>query len=90
MRTSGKPGDAKGVSILLIPRTEGVTTKKMKMGGQWAAGTTWIDFEDVKVPVGNLLGVEGEGFKIIMTNFNHVCRTCTISDAHCSMLNGTP
>lgn len=44
----------------------------MKMGGQWAAGTTWIDFEDVKVPVGNLLGEEGEGFRIIMTNFNHV------------------
>jgi len=73
VRTSGKPGDSKGVSILLIPRTEGVITKKMKMGGQWAAGTTWVDFEDVKVPVENLLGKEGEGFKIIMTNFNHVC-----------------
>lgn len=44
----------------------------MKMGGQWAAGTTWVDFEDVKVPVENLIGQEGEGFKIIMTNFNHV------------------
>lgn len=42
------------------------------MGGQWAAGTTWVDFEDVKVPVENLIGQEGEGFKIIMTNFNHV------------------
>ncbi|KAK9896006.1 putative acyl-CoA dehydrogenase [Cystobasidium minutum MCA 4210] len=71
VRTSGKPGDTKGVSILLIPRTEGVITKKMKMGGQWAAGTTWVDFEDVKVPVENLIGQEGEGFKIIMTNFNH-------------------
>lgn len=81
VRTSGKPGDAKGVSILLIPRSEGVKTKKMQMGGQWAAGTTWIDFEDVKVPVENLIGTEGEGFKIIMTNFNHVsdlCRRITV------------
>lgn len=42
------------------------------MGGQWAAGTTYVEFEDVKVPVENLIGKEGEGFKIIMTNFNHV------------------
>ena len=39
---------------------------------QWAAGTTWVDFEDVKVPVENIIGKEGEGFKILMTNFNHV------------------
>jgi len=71
VRTSGKPGDAAGVSIILIPRTEGVTTKRMKMGGQWAAGTTYVEFEEVKVPVENLIGNEGEGFKIIMTNFNH-------------------
>ena len=71
VRTSSSPGDSAGVSILLIPRTEGVITRRMKMGGQWAAGTTYIDFEDVKVPVENLIGKEGEGFRIIMTNFNH-------------------
>ena len=41
------------------------------MGGQWSAGTTYVDFEDVKVPVENLIGVEGEGFKCLMNNFNH-------------------
>lgn len=40
------------------------------MGG-WASGTTYITFEDVKVPVENLIGKEGEGFKYIMYNFNH-------------------
>jgi alkylation response protein AidB-like acyl-CoA dehydrogenase len=34
VRTSGKPGDIAGVSILLIERGEGVSTRKMKMGGQ--------------------------------------------------------
>jgi alkylation response protein AidB-like acyl-CoA dehydrogenase len=55
-----KPGDAKGISFLLIPRTEGVSTRKMKMGGCWCAGTTLLAFNDVKVPVENLIGVENE------------------------------
>lgn len=37
----------------------------------WSSGTTFIVFEDVKVPVENLIGKEGEGFKYIMVNFNH-------------------
>lgn len=49
VRTSGKPGDATGVSILLIPRGPGVTTKKMNMAGQHAAGTAYVEFADVKV-----------------------------------------
>lgn len=32
VRTSGKPGEREGVSILLIPRTEGVETRKMFVG----------------------------------------------------------
>ncbi|KAA8566439.1 hypothetical protein EYC84_009002 [Monilinia fructicola] len=32
---------------------------------------TYITFEDVKVPVENLIGKENQGFKVIMTNFNH-------------------
>lgn len=41
------------------------------MSGQWCAGTTFLSFEDVKVPVENLIGAENQGFKMIMTNFNH-------------------
>ena len=36
-----------------------------------ASGTTFITFEDVKVPVENLIGNVNEGFKYIMHNFNH-------------------
>ncbi|GAA5928438.1 hypothetical protein JCM3775_000611 [Rhodotorula graminis] len=71
VRTSGKAGDMAGVSFLLIPNGEGVTRRRMNMSGQHCAGTTFITFEDVKVPVENLIGKVGEGFKCIMNNFRH-------------------
>jgi len=35
------------------------------------SGTAFVIFEDARVPVGNLLGKENQGFQIIMHNFNH-------------------
>lgn len=43
----------------------------MKCQGLWSTGTAFIIFDNVKVPVENLVGEENEGFKIIMLNFNH-------------------
>jgi len=61
-----------GVSVLLIEREHGgVTTRKMDCQGVWSSGTTYVTFEDVKVPVENLIGKENKGFRVIMTNFNH-------------------
>ncbi|KAI9094554.1 acyl-CoA dehydrogenase/oxidase [Phlyctochytrium arcticum] len=61
-----------GVSLLLVEKTmPGVTTRHMPCMGVWASGTTYITFEDVKVPVENLIGKENKGFKYIMYNFNH-------------------
>lgn len=61
-----------GVSMLVIDRNlPGVKTRKMKMTGVWTSMTTFIIFEDVKVPVENLIGKENEGFKYTMVNFNH-------------------
>jgi len=68
---TGGPG-MNGLSLLMVDRDmPGVTTKKMKCSGVWASGTTYITFEDVKVPKANLLGKENSGFKYIMENFNH-------------------
>ena len=67
---TGAPGMG-GVSLLLIERTEGVSTRRMDCQGVWSSGTTYITFEDVKVPVENLLGKKDKGFNVIMTNFNH-------------------
>ncbi|PKS11192.1 hypothetical protein jhhlp_002953, partial [Lomentospora prolificans] len=70
VRTGG-PG-MNGVSLLLIEREAGgVSTRKMDCQGVWSSGTTYITFEDVKVPVENLIGKENQGFRVIMTNFNH-------------------
>ncbi|KAM0719675.1 hypothetical protein Q7P37_003806 [Cladosporium fusiforme] len=61
----------KGFSVLLIPRSEAVETKLIKTSYSTAAGTTYIQFDKAKVPVKNLLGKEGQGFQVIMSNFNH-------------------
>ncbi|KAK1995749.1 acyl-CoA dehydrogenase [Colletotrichum falcatum] len=70
----------KGLSVLLIERGEGVETKAIKTSYSPAAGTTYITFDNVKVPVENLLGQENKGVHVILSNFNHerwtmVCAT---------------
>jgi alkylation response protein AidB-like acyl-CoA dehydrogenase len=70
VRTGG-PG-RKGVSALVIPlKAKGVTCRKLENSGVHASGSTYIEFDDVEVPISNLLGRENEGFDIIMSNFNH-------------------
>ncbi|GBG24900.1 Short-chain specific acyl-CoA dehydrogenase, mitochondrial [Hondaea fermentalgiana] len=69
VRTGGKGHG--GLSLLLIERTEGVTTKRIKTSYSSVAGTSLITFENVKVPASNLLGKEGGGFLLAMANFNH-------------------
>ncbi|KAG0124905.1 acyl-CoA dehydrogenase/oxidase [Tuber indicum] len=61
----------KGYSMLLIERGEGVETEQIKTSYSSAAGTAFITFDNVKVPVENLLGKEHQGFPVIMSNFNH-------------------
>lgn len=62
VRTGG-PG-MNGLSVLLIEREAGgVSTRRMDCQGVWSSGTTYVTFEDVKVPVENLIGKENQGFK---------------------------
>ncbi|KAA8650964.1 hypothetical protein EYZ11_003169 [Aspergillus tanneri] len=61
----------KGFTVLLIPRDDGVETKQIKTSYSTAAATAYVQFENVKVPVENLLGEEHKGFIVIMSNFNH-------------------
>ncbi|KAH8668808.1 acyl-CoA dehydrogenase [Xylariales sp. PMI_506] len=70
VRTSDK--GMNGLTLLLIERSfGGVSTRRMDCQGVWSSGTTYVTFEDVKVPVENVLGKVNGGFKVIMTNFNH-------------------
>ena len=69
VRTGG-PG-ASGVSLLLIERgMEGFTQQPLRKMGWWASDTAQLFFDDVKVPVENLIGEENKGFKYVMLNFN--------------------
>jgi len=68
VRTGG-PG-AKGISMVIIDRdTPGVSATKLKKLGWHASDTGEIAFDDVKVPVENLLGQENQGFFYIMQHF---------------------
>lgn len=69
VRTGG-PGLG-GISLLLIERSEGLETEIIKTSYSPAAGTAYITYENVKVPVENLLYKENQGFKCVMANFNH-------------------
>ncbi|KAK5244388.1 hypothetical protein LTS06_010016, partial [Exophiala xenobiotica] len=62
-----------GISLIVVPLKDypGVKMRRLQVMGQQAGGTTYIELDDVRVPVENLVGKEGEGMKYIMTNFNH-------------------
>jgi len=65
-----------GISMLFISRDMGVETKAVKTTYAGCAGTALVIFDNVKVPVENLMGLgnkgkEGQGFACIMYNFNH-------------------
>jgi alkylation response protein AidB-like acyl-CoA dehydrogenase len=64
---------SEGLSAFIVDlHSEGVKTGDIhgKLGVR-AGSTGWISFTDVKVPVANRIGEEGEGFKITMSGFDH-------------------
>lgn len=66
VRTGG-PGPS-GLSLVLVPLKghPGVTMRRMQVQGSRAGGTTFIELDDVHVPIENLIGQEGQGMKYIM------------------------
>ena len=70
VRTGGE--GAGGVSMLLIPTdAEGFSRTALdRKQGWWASDTATLYFDNVRVPVENLIGEQNRGFLVIMTNFN--------------------
>ena len=60
----------KGMSIFIIDsNTQGVSTTKLDKLGWRASDTAEIAFDNVIIPVENLMGEEGKGFPYIMQHF---------------------
>ncbi|HIN39485.1 MAG TPA: acyl-CoA dehydrogenase [Flavobacteriales bacterium] len=56
-----------GVSLLVIDRNaEGVSARKLEKLGWHASDTAELNYDNVKVPVENLIGEEGQGFYYLM------------------------
>jgi acyl-CoA dehydrogenase len=63
----------RGMSAFIVPRdTEGVVVgRKENNMGQRASDTRAVTFQDIRVPIENRLGEEGDGFRAAMTAFDH-------------------
>ena len=71
VRTDLKNKGPMGISMLMIPGDAmGLSRSPLKKMGWLCSDTAHLRFDGVRVPVGNLVGEEGLGFKIILTNFN--------------------
>ena len=84
VRTGGKGGA--GVSLIVIPADlAGVSRTPLdKKQGWWCSDTATIHFDNVKVPVENLLAEEGHGFLVIANNFNNErMAMATMMEASC-------
>ncbi len=59
-----------GISIFLVDRnTKGITSTKLDKLGWRASDTAEIAFDNVTIPISNLMGEEGKGFGYIMQHF---------------------
>lgn len=60
-----------GYAVLLIPRELGVETRQIHTSYSTNAGTAFVQFNNVKVPSRYLIGPDGPGIMIVLSNFNH-------------------
>ena len=84
VKTQPEAGSA-GISLLVIDRNaEGVSARKLKKLGWHASDTAELNFDNVKVPVENLIGEEGQGFYYLMNGLQ-LERLCFIPGSVSSM-----
>tara|TARA_B100000678_G_scaffold121700_1_gene101818 strand:+ start:244 stop:1404 length:1161 start_codon:yes stop_codon:yes gene_type:complete len=82
-RTDPDTPGGKGLSAFIVETTTpGVTVgKPEKKMGQQGAHVCDVVFEDARVPVANMLGKEGDGFKVAMSVLDrgrlHISAVCT-------------
>ncbi|KAF8071705.1 acyl-CoA dehydrogenase [Lyophyllum atratum] len=69
--TVGCRTEGGGITVLVIPRGDGVKTRIITTSYSDAAGTANVTFDNVHVPYENTLGSENRGLRVILSNFNH-------------------
>jgi acyl-CoA dehydrogenase len=70
---TGEPGTrgSGGISMIVVPGdAAGLSRTRLDKMGWLASDTAQLRFDGVRVPARYLVGQEGAGFKIIMSNFN--------------------
>jgi acyl-CoA dehydrogenase len=71
VRTDPDNKGAAGISMIAVPGdAAGLTRSPLHKMGWLCSDTALLHFKGVRVPVANLIGEEGSGFKMIMANFN--------------------
>ena len=71
VRTNPKDKGPGGISMLMVPGdSPGLSRTALKKMGWLCSDTAQLRFEGVRVPARYLVGEEGTGFKMILTNFN--------------------
>ena len=62
---------AGGISLIAVPGdAPGLHRTPLAKMGWWCSDTAHLRFDDCRVPVDNLIGIENQGFRAIMENFN--------------------
>lgn len=71
--TSSEGGPYHNKSLIVVPmNTKGVTVgKRLDKLGMHCSDTAPVFFDEVRVPIGNLIGEEGKGFIYQMEQFQH-------------------
>lgn len=69
---TNKDAGSKGISVIIVEadRPGFKRGRRLKKMGSDAADTGELSFDSVRVPVTNLMGVENEGFRILMSGLN--------------------
>lgn len=78
-RTGSTVSGKGGVTTFLVdPKSEGITSRRLNMVGDWSVGTYEVFYDNVKVPADDVFGTFGDGWSLITS---HLVRERTIMAA---------
>ena len=70
-QTVNKSGTNEGLSVILVPRQNGIYTTRLPLQGHDCSATAYVVYKNVKVSKKMVVIKKGKGFKATMKNFNN-------------------